>query len=159
MFCTSCGREIDDDAIYCNYCGKKTINEENVIEYDIINDIKDIDISSLSIKICVILLTIVLIKSIIDIITIYIIDKNINIGQAIFMIIFMISIISILKSNKIGIAALITFISFKIISSIYYHFQNSEYLLRNLIVDEIFYVILIILCIIGWKKLNYNRYT
>lgn len=27
MFCTHCGREIDDDANFCDYCGKSTAED------------------------------------------------------------------------------------------------------------------------------------
>lgn len=31
MFCTICKREVDDDTIYCPFCGTKLVNTDNAI--------------------------------------------------------------------------------------------------------------------------------
>lgn len=32
MFCSNCGKEINDSAIFCKYCGKNLVEEENNTE-------------------------------------------------------------------------------------------------------------------------------
>ena len=146
MFCTNCGKEIDDDAIYCSYCGVKvSIEEERKEEHNILN----INIiSKESTKLFLILLVVGLISSIVNII-IY----NTTI-QVIFVLIFAISIFSIWRLNRIGITILMIFALFESIVSILYYFRSvdHEYLLPNLIIDELFYIIIIILILINWKK-------
>lgn len=145
MFCTNCGKEIDDDAVYCSYCGViVSIEEERKEEYNILN----INISKDSTKLFLALLVVGLISSIVNII-IY----N-NTIQVIFVLIFAISIFSLWRLNMIGITILMIFVLFEGINSILYYFRSidHEYLTSNLIIDELFYIIIIILILINWKK-------
>lgn len=164
MFCTNCGQEIDDDSVYCRHCGDKIlkIKEEEKIKEDrdifkeIIRDIRNINITMTCMTLCIALLTIGLIISIMNTINSYIIDKTDHIfGQIIFGPIFLISAILLWKSKKIGGSILIPFILFKMTTSAYYYLKiPHEYPVNNLIIDEIFYLMIILFLIIGWKNLK-----
>lgn len=169
MFCTNCGKEIDDDSIYCDHCGHKIIIEdeikgditENYVKEEIIenenNDIlKNMNISELSRTLCIILLIIGSIASLINVIGFYIAESDITyiLGQTIFLLIFIISMILLWKSKKIGGFILILFVLFKMISSIYYYGTINEYVINNLIFDEIFYFVIMLSLIISWRNLK-----
>ena len=168
MFCTNCGNEIDNDSVYCNYCGNKIlegIEEKNVEEKELeridetlqVHDIlKDINISTISVTLCIILSITGLIASIINIANFYDTEKDVSyiFGQIIFGSVFIISTILLWKLKKIGGAILISFTLFKMISSIYYYSTSYEYLIKNLVCDEIFYLTIVLLTIIGWKVLK-----
>ena len=158
MFCTNCGRQIDDDAIYCNYCGERILVEEKVeekVEELKSSIIKDVDISKKSMELCILLLIIGSIASVVNIIRFYILGKDVNyiFGQTIFMLAFIVSTILLWRSKKIGSSILISFVLFKMISSIYYYLETANgYFIKNLIADEIFYMIIISLLVISWKN-------
>jgi hypothetical protein len=98
-----------------------------------------------------------LIASIVNIFRFYISGIGINyiFGQMIFGLVFLVSTVLLWKSRKIGGAILISFILFKVISSIYYYFEASYgYLIKNLIYDEIFYLAIISLLLIDWRNLK-----
>lgn len=40
MYCTNCGKEIDDDARFCSYCGAKTDNYQIAVNYQPTNEVK-----------------------------------------------------------------------------------------------------------------------
>ena len=179
MFCTNCGQSIEDDAVYCNHCGNRICNVgdnvgnnvgDNVgnnVGDNVGNNVGDnvgnnvgnnVDvakyISKKSIMLCVSLLILGLTASTISIIKLYMSGKDLNdmFGQIIFGSIFIISIILLWKSRKIGIAVLVPFILFKMICSVYYFDTFSGYAMKNLIADEVLYVIIILLSIIGWTR-------
>ena len=166
MFCTNCGNEIYDDAVYCNYCGNKIIIEdkeepvedkEEIKEEPVEDIFKDINIPEISRTSCIIVSIIGLLASAINIVNLYFENKDISymLGQIITVLIFVISIILLWKSKKIGGIILILFILFKMISSIYYYIEIPyEYFIKNLVVDEIFYLVTICLIVISWKTLK-----
>ena len=163
MYCTNCGKEIHEDTVFCTYCGIKILKEEEHKEEEHKEEehkeeehkeeeerdlFKDIDISIGSIRLCMILLIVGSVSSIINIVS----YKNVNnFGQIIFGSVFIVSIFSLWKLNKIGATILLTFVSFKIISTTYYYMETK---LLNLIFDQIFYIAIILLILVGWKKLK-----
>ncbi len=195
MFCTSCGRYIEDDAEYCSHCGNKIeiteikndvkpeeiteikndVKPEEITEIkndvkpeeitEIKNDVKPeesthstIDISKTSNGLCLLLLTIGIAASLSNIIKFLILEKDIFsiFGQTIFLLIFIASYVLLLKSKMIGGIILIVFSLFRMVGSAYYYMEiiNNGYLTKNLIIDEIFYLTMILLLIIGWKNLK-----
>lgn len=47
MFCTQCGKELNDDANFCHYCGTKVLKrKENIFQNNIENDIKNYEYDS-----------------------------------------------------------------------------------------------------------------
>ncbi len=190
MFCTSCGREIENDSIFCNYCGNKVekIDEEIKLEEDKTHEeikleedktheeikleedktheeIKledklekiepEYNINTL--KILLTLCTIGLIASMVNIFRFYMLGKDLNyiFGQVIFGSIFLATSVLLWKSKKIGGALLFSFILFKAITSIYYYFETLQgYLIKNLILDEVFYLAIISLLFLEWRNLR-----
>lgn len=183
MFCNNCGESVDDDAIYCNYCGFKIDRiEDNIIsrseESGVVSQIDDSNVTnqiyenisdnieqkyrtikglSIPIALCIFLLIIGFSASIVNIIRFYLLDEDIYyiMGQMIFLPIFILSMILLYNSRKIGGILLISFSLFKMIGSAYYY-KNflSTYVVPNLVFDEIFYLLMIISVIVGWKKLE-----
>lgn len=162
MFCTNCGNQIDDDMLYCIYCGDKILLDDSAeqgIEKIVDNiDYKDNYVSKgFDITFTELSIILLMIGLAISIINIIIVGKDTSyiIGQIIFGLIFVISGILLWKSKKIGGIILIPFVSLKMISSIYYYLENyNGYLIKNLIIDEIFYLAIISLIILGWKNLK-----
>lgn len=161
MKCNNCGNDIEEDAIYCNYCGFKIekieeVKSEQKIKTEQGEGFKEFKITSQ--KLCIALLTIGVITSIINIIGART-NSNFIFSQMIFIVIFAISIFLLSKSNKIGITILVPFILLKMGSSLYYYFENlKEYYIGNLIVDEIFYLAIILLLAI-YLNLNFRIKT
>ena len=153
MFCTKCGKQIYDDADYCNYCGNKVKVEDKAVE-----KVED----KTSRGICLLLLTIGSSASFANIVKFLIKGKDIGhiFGQAVFLLIFIISTIFFLKSRKIGGGILISFVSFEMMTSLYYYYYLDpypyRYLMKNLLVDEIFYLTIILLLIANWKNLKWR---
>lgn len=163
MFCTNCGKKIENYVIYCNYCGCKVENigqetkenigqetKEKVVDTD---NSSTIDISKILKGLYFVLLIIGTSAALANIIKI-LIRKGDNVdifGQVIFFLVFIVSITLLLKLKKIGYAILVSFALFKLISSIYYYKVHYGYLTKNLIIDEVFYLAIISLSIISWR--------
>ena len=178
MFCTNCGKHIEDDVIYCNYCGhrvettgqepkEKTTGQIDSGSIDIKEpkekttgqiDSGSIDIKEISKGLYLFLSTVCTVASFGNIVGLLMRGErytNSIIGQATFLLIFIVSIILLLKSRKIGGAILISFVLFKMVSSLYYYYWiHYEYLMKNLIIDEVLYLVIILSLIVNWKTLK-----
>lgn len=145
MFCTNCGKEIEDDTIYCNYCGTFVKQEKE-------EEIEIFKISSTKLY-CLVLLIIGFIVPIVNIVSSQTTNRDFIQGQLIYAIIFAITAILFWKSYKISIYILLIFIPFKMISTIYYYFEMS-FGLKNIVLDEFFYLLIVIAIILDLK---YNK--
>lgn len=148
VFCYKCGREIEEDTIYCPFCGTNLKTKDQPITKTK---------RHVSITLCVILLCVFFLLHIfnmIDFMTYGYLTESV--GQLFFGVFVLVAAYFLWKSEGIGGIIGIAYAILSIISvlSLPFVLPEAEYSIYDIIFDVCSNIVLIILIIIGWKHLE-----